>query len=228
MRDKRPPKGLNSAHCNLNAAATCSSNGTWLESPKVCDDWPIVPRYFLDPSWTTVAFVRDPWYRSLSMYHDQMHRGHLPKRWKFDSQKNFSNFIVSYSNIRGHWSEGFKHTGDAVNYCGLRYVKYDVYVDVDQIARGLKELITRRPDLSRAVETGWENCTKNHSPSLVEGESSQSHQMKSAANNVEEKLRMYDSILCTPEIANQVFVRYQADYQIFKHALNYSVHTCLV
>ena len=130
MRDKLPPIGLNSDSCNL--TATCSSDGTWLESPKVCNPWPIVPRYFLDPSWTTVAFVRDPWYRSLSMYHDQMHRGHLPKRWKFESQKNFSNFIVSYSNIRGHWSEGFKHTGDAVNYCGLRHVKYDVYVDVDQ------------------------------------------------------------------------------------------------
>ena len=54
--------------------------------------------YFLDPSWTTIAFVRDPWYRSISMFHHQLKvMKNLPSNWKFESRMHFADFVANFT-----------------------------------------------------------------------------------------------------------------------------------
>ena len=50
-----------------------------------------------------------------------------------------------------HYSINHKSTGDAVNYCGLKYLKYDHYIDIDNIDEGLESLIKKRPDFEHAI-----------------------------------------------------------------------------
>jgi hypothetical protein len=82
-------------------------------------------------------------------------------------------------------------TGDAVNYCGLKHVKYDHYVDIDNIGPGLREIIASRPDLAPYITTGWEECTINKSGSLLTGVSDQPHRLKSGSDvdKVDAKLK---------------------------------------
>jgi hypothetical protein len=161
------------------------------------------------------------------MYRDQMSRGHLPKRWKFDSRKNFTQFVTSYTKEHAHWKEGFRHTGDAVDYCGLNYLKYDHYIDIDNIDEGLRALIADRPDLASYITQGWEPCTINQSRSLIGGVVNQNHRMMSFGQNVTDKLRAYDKLLCDSERTAQVYTRYKRDYEIFAEKLKYKSHNCL-
>ena len=220
IRDMHPPSGTYQGPKDIK----CGANN----SLDIIDDWKNVPHYFLDPSWTTVAFTRDPWYRVVSMYHDQMKRNHLPKRWKHNSIINFTNFINSYTNIRGHWSEGFKHTGDAVNYCGLKYIKYDHYIDIDHMEPGLQKLMKVRPDFIPYITKGWENCTHGNDPSLVTGMVKQSHQADNYTNNIELKNKLHDSWFCSNETVGYVYHRYIKDYLVYGDEMNYTKHSCLV
>ena len=220
VRTMPPPTG----HYNGPKDFTCFANN----SLNIIDQWKDVPNYYLDPSWTTVAFTRDPWYRVVSMYHDQMKRDHLPKRWRRDSKQNFTTFVKSYTTIRGRWSEGFQHTGDAVKYCGLKHVEYDHYVDVDNIGLGLKKIIEARPDLESYLTTGWENCTHDNDPSLITGKVKQPHQSDDYKENAERRKKLHDSWFCDNETRSQIYHRYFQDYFIYRHKLNYTVHTCLM
>ena len=218
VRDMRPPsqyQGPKDIKCGAN------------HSLEIIDDWKHVPNFFLDPSWTTVAFTRDPWYRVVSMYHDQMRRDHLPKKWKRDSKKNFTNFVVSYTAIQGHWSEGFKHTGDAVKYCGLKHVKYDHYIDIDRMGVGLEKFLQARPEFTVHLTTGWENCTYNSDPSLLTGMVKQSHQAENFTDNLARKNKLHDSWFCDKSTSSNVYHRYQHDYLIYRNELNYTPHECL-
>ena len=162
------------------------------------------------------------------MYGDQMKRGHLPKRWKYNSKRNFTIFVDSYTNIRGHWAEGFKHTGDATNYCGLRHVHYDVYVDADNMTEGFKQIIEKRPDFKNAITRGWRNCTHDDSESLMEGIAKQGHQTIGFAGNTSSKLEYYDSLFCDETTTAKVFDRYSEDYRVLRSHTGFERHKCLV
>ena len=93
--------------------------------------------------------------------------------------------------------DGRLHTGSASNFCGLNFVNYDVYVDIDNIAEGLEQVLSVKPEFAHVLTEGWENCTLNHTSSLLEDQSKQDHSMNDFGNK-NNKLVMYDSLFCDP------------------------------
>ena len=105
----------------------------------------------------------------------------------------------------------------------MKYVKYDVYVDVDNIAEGLQRVIRKRPDLKDILSTGWENCTVNHEGSLLEGQTDQVHAVKQFGAK-DKKLVMYDKLFCEGDMPGIVYDRYKGDYDMFNETLGFERH----
>ena len=67
-------------HCESESESNPDSNtnsNSYADSNSMTVDPTLdsIPQMFLDDSWVTIAQVRDPWYRSISMYNDQIKRG---------------------------------------------------------------------------------------------------------------------------------------------------------
>lgn len=190
-------------------------------------DWNVA-KYFRDPSWTTIAFVRDPWYRSISMYLDQLKRRHaLPHREQFQptSKENFTTFISH------HYRDMRHHTGQAYKFCGMDYVRYDYYVDIEDMKTGFQRVFEKRPDLIPVITQGWANCTVHHSESLLESQSDTKHQNKDFGNSVAAKKNKYDETLCSNSTVDLVFDRFKEDYAIYSRwapELNFTKHICQI
>jgi len=106
-------------------------------------------------------------------------------------------------------------------------VDYDIYVDIDNIAQGLQEVIDKRPDFRDVLTTGWEKCTARGGQSLLEDESAQNHAMKGFGLK-DSKLVMYDKLFCDDQLSELVYNRYKDDYNIFKKQKLFKVHSsCL-
>lgn len=183
-----------------------------------------VAKYFRDPSWTTIAVVRDPWYRSISMYLDQLKRNFLPDKQSYDphSKANFSAFITH------HYRDMKHHTGPAYKFCGMDYVKYDHYVDIEDLNSGFQRVFKTRSDLKPYLTEGWANCTVNHADSLLDGQSDTGHQIKQYGD-VKSKRNKYDEFLCNNDTVDLVFDRFKEDYAIYSRwapYLNYTKHVC--
>jgi hypothetical protein len=196
------------------------------------DDWDI-SKFFLDPGWLTVAQVRDPWFRAISMYLDNIGRGYLPDFNSTDIN-DFLRFINSKVMINGLNKH---HTGDIAGYCGMRFLKYDVYIDIDDSTSAFQQLIKIRPDLYSYLNTGWESCTVTNSPSILESKSSSGHEISisglsthnySSKSYIYQKYRVLDAIYCDERTTLAVYNIYYEDYEILKHHLGYKRHECIV
>ena len=186
-----------------------------------------VARMFLDPEWTTIAFVRDPWWRAISMWHHQLFvvkRITKYKDFEYLSRSSFMDFVANFSSEAGRL-----HTGAADHFCGMKYVNYDIYVDIDRIAEGLEHVMKSKPEWRSVFTEGWENCTLNRTGSLVADQASQDHAMVEFGNK-NDKLVKYDELFCDPSesMSSQriVFERYHNDYKMFnKTPANFQMHT---
>ena len=70
-------------------------------------------------------------------------------------------------------------------------------MDIDNIAEGLEQVISSRPEFASVLTKGWENCTLNHTSSLLEDQSSQAHAVNEFGSK-KVKLLRYDSLFCDP------------------------------
>jgi hypothetical protein len=177
--------------------------------------------FFLDQEWTTVAFVRDPWWRAISMYHHQLLLGHLPLTMNYTNRSDFNKFVNEFA-ARSH-NNGWSHTGSASNFCGLKYLKYDVYVDIDNIADGLQQLILKRPMFDSILNYGWENCTITGKKSLLEDQSMQDHAVLSFGSSFN-KLREYDRLFCDNQTIESVYKTFLSDYIALEPTVGFKKH----
>lgn len=121
-------------------------------------------------------------------------------------------------------SAGSSHTGRAANFCGLKYVDYDIYVDIDNISHGLQKLIDKRPEFHDILSTGWQRCTITGGESLLHDQSNQDHSTVDFGLK-DSKLLMYDKLLCDDQLPSQVYEQYKDDYTIFRDKLGFNMHT---
>jgi len=184
-------------------------------------------RMFLDPTWTKIAFVRDPWERSISMYFDQMARKRVHRSYSSPSRANFSAFILHSMTIRQQSRNRTKHMGSAANFCGLRYLDYDYYVNISDLQKGLEPVLQARPEFRSVLTSGWTNCTVSGSDSLLTSESDTGHQ-NSRYGSKENKLKRYDEMFCDDNTTALVYSKFADDYAIFKRHNIFPKHKCLV
>lgn len=216
LKDKKPPKGYRGPDFCKH-----SDKGLILQ-----DNW-TVSSLFLDPSWFTIAQVRDPWFRAISMYLDGIRRNKLPG-YNSTSIDDFEDFIYNKTMVQ---QLNAHHTGDVSGYCGLKYLKYDLYIDVDDSSSGFHKLIELRPDLRPALTTGWELCSVNHNPSIIGSKInnyglSTSTSTYSDKNYIYEKYRVLDKIYCSEKTTLAVLTQYKEDYDILKY-MGYKRHECI-
>ena len=171
------------------------------------------------------------------MYHHQLlYLKHLPETMNFTNRSDFGTFLKSYAladkpycNIKNCHAlfSGWRHTGSASRFCGLKYVKYDVYIDIDKISEGLQRLIDIRPEFKDVITTEWEPCTMSHSPSLMESETRQEHTV-TTFGRTDGKLLSYDKLFCDNETVQLVTDTFHSDYEVFIKNRIFSKHTeCL-
>ena len=184
--------------------------------------------YYLNklPDYSSLSADSDPWYRVISMYHHQLvYLKRLPANMTYENRSDFITFVKSYAVADN--SSFFRHTGSAVGFCGMKYVDYDVYIDIDNIAEGLQELVTLRPDLADTITKGWETCTVDKSESLIQSQTVQEHSV-TGFQSVESKLRYYDSLFCDNYTTETVYQKFRSDYDMFTSHGLFSKHTeCL-
>jgi len=124
---------------------------------------------FCSPEWTTLAVIRDPWRRAVSMYHDQIARGFYDGT--FNDRDDFLRFLQSYQ-PRGSHTQDLHRTGL------FGALRYDFVLDIDH-SPSWSFLEYSNPTLYRVMSTGWEECkfTKGRA-SLLE-RSKSPHRIKS-------------------------------------------------
>jgi hypothetical protein len=185
-----------------------------------------VAEFFLDPEWTTISFVRDPWWRAISMWHHQLYiLKHLPKTMNYTSRADFKVFIDRYAS--GEFIGSWRHTGSAARFCGMGFIKYDLYINIDNIAEGLRRLIAKRPMFDPILNTGWESCTLTGKKSLLEDQSNQDHAMLEFGST-NHKLKEYDRLFCENETVDAVYNKYRSDYDFLGPAIGFHKHTTCI
>lgn len=164
-----------------------------------------IPVAFSSLEWTTIVIVRDPWTRAVSSFEDQIKRKHMSY-----SVGNRDDFL-RFTERREGWG---KHTaGFAYSTCGLEHVKYDHYVDIEDFGPQLRQALHGKPEVLARLENGWENCTRNHTPSLVDSESATGHTAHiTDEETLQEKNARLDQIYCNATTAAAVADRYSLDY----------------
>jgi len=128
------------------------------------------------------------------------------------------------------------HTGDLDGYCGLKYVKYDIMIDMEDVLHrkaGFDQLFALRPELEAPLTTGWENCTATGSPSIIDDIADTGHMYNISTNlmGMSVKHKTLDAVYCDANTTNAVYHRYIADYDILNRhvdvgGLKYQQHEC--
>jgi hypothetical protein len=196
-----------------------------------------------ESAWTRVLFTRDPWTRAISAYRDQLMR-HLVKGLSPTSRDDFVTFT------RQRLGDNH-HTAAQGEFCGIRLdnITYTQAIDVDHgWERDWAEVIRARPDLERALTTGWEECTADGSASIVADNVSKttahqdSHWKRSIAagddrcapdpnqhlSATQLKALVNDCVLCNETVATAVAQRYREDVRLLRRqgARVAATHVC--
>ena len=161
---------------------------------------------FRSNEWVTIAVVRDPWSRAISSFKDQIHRGHFSG--SEDSRDDFMRFVQTHP-------MSYNHFGYQSSNCGLSYLRYDYYIDIECLSKLDAVLRRHRPQLTPRLESGWESCTLDNSPSLlfaVSG-SSTGHQNNLKNESILSKVARYDEQFCDFMTAAVVAMRFDSDYK---------------
>eukprot|EP00971_Amphidinium_carterae_P332909 6467313-Amphidinium_carterae.2 len=166
---------------------------------------------FLSREWTTIQFVRDPWYRAVSSYQDQIERGHHTVN-RSEGASDASDFL-NFTETRSGWGH---HTGEQASACGNPYVDYDYIVKLEDLDNGLLTLISNGVIPRDSVYTGWETCTGyadlTKGPiNLTSGQTVETHSALIPKQDV-------DSIFCNAQTVAAVHERYAEDYKFLSRA----------
>jgi len=161
---------------------------------------------FLSHNWTTIQLVRDPWYRAVSSYQDQIARGHYNPIKGISDASDFLNFTLTRSG-------GGHHTGVQAKSCGNQHVEYDYFVKLEDLDKGLRRLIRKGALPNDAIYTGWERCTGH--AELTKGpvhlSSGETHASSIPSEDV-------DGIFCNARTVAAVHDRYAEDYDFLSTA----------
>ena len=160
----------------------------------------------LSKEWTTVAVVRDPWTRAISSFQDQINRKHVA--YSSATRDNFLTFTTRHEGY-GH------HTGAAVGFCGLSFLRYDYLVDVEDLEGGFGPVLRANPRLpDRAFRSGWEKCMPDGNPSLLAVQGQLSNSDSRVGESKEAKARRNNAIYCNKSTADAVAKRFAKDYRM--------------
>jgi len=165
---------------------------------------------FTSPSWTAVAFVRDPVVRVRSAYQEDLRdKSHLASR------EGLLKYVKE--NVPARTTAHATHQSD---YCGLGHgLKYDHYLDVDDGGLGEFNRIlatTHPPFASTLLTTGWETCTEGRRASLVDAPAlSTSHgNPVSNASSSAAKNALWEAKLITNTTLDSIFAEFKDDYRV--------------
>lgn len=165
---------------------------------------------FTSPSWTAVAFVRDPVVRVRSAYQQDLRdKSHLASR------EGLLKYVKE--NVPARTTAHATHQSD---YCGLGHgLKYDHYLDVDDGGLGKFNRIlatTHPPFASTLLTTGWETCTAGRRASLVDAPAlSTSHgNPVSNASSAAAKNAFWGAKLINNTSLNSIFAEFKDDYRV--------------
>mmetsp|Transcript_14539 Transcript_14539/g.33030 ORF Transcript_14539/g.33030 Transcript_14539/m.33030 type:complete len:362 (-) Transcript_14539:41-1126(-) len=156
---------------------------------------------FLSHNWTTIQLVRDPWYRAVSSYQDQIARGHYNPIKGISDASDFLNFTLTRSG-------GGHHTGVQAKSCGNQHVEYDYFVKLEDLDKGLRRLIRKGALPNDAIYTGWERCTGH--AELTKGPVHLSSGETHASSIPKEDV---DGTFCNARTVAAVHDRYVEDYE---------------
>mmetsp|Transcript_27152 Transcript_27152/g.66027 ORF Transcript_27152/g.66027 Transcript_27152/m.66027 type:complete len:316 (-) Transcript_27152:97-1044(-) len=166
---------------------------------------------FTSDEYTKIAFLRDPWMRAVSSYKYQLRT--RPKAYGRIYNPSSREDFLTFTNKR----QGFGlHSAEAAEgYCGLKYLRYDYYLDIEHEAFG--KFLTVVPQIPKeVVTTGWRKCTVDGNPSLAHSKGHTHHSNDMGATSITEKIRLIDQDLCNDTVARAVFERYIHDYRFMK------------
>jgi hypothetical protein len=156
---------------------------------------------FGSEDWTTVALVRDPWYRAISSYHDSIRRGST-KGLNPTSRDDFLTFTTSRAGVASHTLPG-------APLCAMDLVKYDVSVAIERLDQGFARVsrATHQRVDTELLSTGWEECTRDGSPSLLDSASPAQGHLDHAMLTLGSEQEQTDKLLCNATIARAVYYR---------------------
>mmetsp|Transcript_29962 Transcript_29962/g.54586 ORF Transcript_29962/g.54586 Transcript_29962/m.54586 type:complete len:341 (-) Transcript_29962:50-1072(-) len=158
---------------------------------------------FLSPEWTTVMIVRDPWYRSVGTYQDQVQHGvHTAS-----SQRARDDFLEFTMDRKGYgWQAGIQAT-----VCCNQFVDYDFMIEVEEIEAGFEALLKYLNLPKTLILEGWEDCAQR--PSLF---------------GASRSFLKLDEEFCDAATVSAVFRRFAADYAFLtRQKVPYSMpHAC--
>ena len=178
---------------------------------------------FTSPSWTAVAFVRDPVVRVRSAYQQDLgYKSHLASR------EGLLKYVKE--NVPARRTAHATHQSD---YCGLGHgLKYDHYLDVDD--RGFEEFnrilaTTHPPFSSTLLTTGWETCTAGKRASLVDAPAlATSHgNAVSNASSAAAKNAFWEAKLINLTTLNSIFAEFKDDYRVLPQSYLNAMHNRL-
>lgn len=141
---------------------------------------------------TRILILRDPFPRAVSMYNDQMFRGHWPKTDKHN--------VTDFKRFLDHLPAAGAHTGHAKDFCPL-LDDFTIVVDLENIPSWYKAM-TRSEVLHNSLNTGWENCTHGSSNLIAVG-STASHKSRVDLNR-----------FCTEPVMHKIAQVFESDYKL--------------
>mmetsp|Transcript_52555 Transcript_52555/g.87200 ORF Transcript_52555/g.87200 Transcript_52555/m.87200 type:complete len:360 (-) Transcript_52555:209-1288(-) len=170
----------------------------------------LVRAAFLTAEWSTIAVVRNPWNRAISSFKHQILLKHV--NYNPNSRDDFLKFTLAKEG-HGH------HSGNAHDFGGIDIVRYDDVVDIDDLANSFAPVFRAVPRLRAPLETGWENCTRDGSQSLLnasrrKGVETHEHYISTDESPVAKRTRE-DTQHCNESTSRAVAWRYQSDYDLF-------------
>ena len=188
----------------------------------------------------SIAFVRDPWPRAISAFHQDLIL--FNATLKRLMEQNATHYITDLQDafFQYHSSDDvtYLHGIPQTHFCGLSDLKYDHYLGMEGAWRELPVILDQvRLDLdldeyngapttatatataTEVLSTGWEKCTKGNKSSIL-GSSLKSPHVSAHS------FHFWNKIYCTAKNVAQVMLRYKADYKLLGPIMHYSAPIC--
>ena len=171
--------------------------------------------------YTSIAFVRDPWARAISSFHQDLrvHNSSLA-----DALLECGNVTLLLNELRQSFfdyhssnSEAYHHSIPQTKYCGLSHLKYDHYLDVKNKLVELRSVLNSSDN--DVLSSGWDNCTAGARNSILGSTLKSPHVSKV-------RFTEWHEIYCTQQNVDLISKKFEEDYKVLGPVMNYTRPSC--
>lgn len=205
---------------------------------------------FGDHEYKSIAFVRDPWARAISAFHQELPAYNPAIDALFKDQQQQSNaslhaealsdaFFVYHSSDLDHTSDNpiFFHSVPQTQHCGLAHLKYDHYLDIKDKFKQLPSILSGRMvspvtthSLSSEVETAdipaAEVLSAGWEKCTVGNKSSILEASFKSPHFSAHSFNYWNQIYCTQRNVDLILKKYKVDYEVLGPLMNYTAPIC--